>query len=292
MKKFKLIQSYPGCSVKLGTEVFKNGNHYQSNFATQHCVDHFHQPLHIVENQPKFWQEIVEEDYKILKLVTSYDDFLDLHDNGMYAYKGASNYRGVGSLILKKALEDPFYKIYSVERLSDGEIFTVGDEVGIINPKGWDRNPTHKIDSFFLNDDKTLGLVCKTNVAVVGNPCQEEYRSGTFTINDITKRIPLFTTEDGVDIFEGDKFWYVNNIKTNGYCLNESNPNKPSDYKKVPDIKDFSTKEKAKEYILMNKPCLSLNDLFSVVKQDRDGDNGFSTSRLGSMFRNLAKTKI
>lgn len=72
---------------------------------------------------------------------------------------------------------------------------------------------------------------------------------------------PLFTTEDGVDIFEGDEFYSTHKdglgsiLKYTGHSLENAS-------KKQKDFVDFSTKEKAEEYILMNKPVLSLSDVW------------------------------
>jgi hypothetical protein len=78
----------------------------------------------------------------------------------------------------------------------------------------------------------------------------------------IKENKPLFTTEDGVDIFEGDKVYgveVINNFKLliieNCIMKTTHNP-KHCIY--------LSTKEKAEEYILMNNPCLSINDVLSV----------------------------
>lgn len=76
----------------------------------------------------------------------------------------------------------------------------------------------------------------------------------------IRKNTKLFTTEDGVDIFEGDKFYcitipnrydIVERVGGDMLAINEESVRK----------RCFSTKEAAEEYILMNKPCLSYNDL-------------------------------
>ncbi len=86
---------------------------------------------------------------------------------------------------------------------------------------------------------------------------------------------PLFTTEDGVNIYEGDKYFQLAisfnpnfreaiyeeiarpNI-TYSYNCKEGREqlNKNGRYY-------FSTKEAAEEYILMNRPCLSVNDLLN-----------------------------
>lgn len=74
------------------------------------------------------------------------------------------------------------------------------------------------------------------------------------------KKQPLFTTEDGVEIFENDKYWFVKPLQD--YYLGEVIAIEHSmTGRKQENILDFSTKEKAEEYIIMNKPCLSLNDV-------------------------------
>lgn len=238
MKKYKLIQTYPGCSVKIGTEVFKNGNHYQSNFAINHCVDHFHQPLHIVENQPKFWQEIVEKDYEILE------------------YKS-----NCGSICKTPFLKDSYqfyidqkFNIHSIKRLSDGEIFTIGDLTISKN----DSTPC-PIKAFEI--EKNFMKVYYS----------EDTEEGEFNyLNKIIKvqSKPLFTTEDDVDIFKGDKFYYVK-FKKNRYSLGKVfevvTCDRPSCIYEPQYEKYFSTKEKAEEYVLMNKPLLTLKDVEELL---------------------------
>ena len=66
---------------------------------------------------------------------------------------------------------------------------------------------------------------------------------------------PLFTTEDGVDIFENNTSIYILDKFTIRHI-------KHKDFNVISKhVKYFSTKEKAEEYILMNKPCLSLKEI-------------------------------
>ena len=58
------------------------------------------------------------------------------------------------------------------------------------------------------------------------------------------------------------------------------------------DYKHFSTKEKAEEYILYNKPCLSLNDIFKNVEEMRKGLKTFENSELAKRFKKLVKQKL
>lgn len=70
---------------------------------------------------------------------------------------------------------------------------------------------------------------------------------------------PLFTTEDGVDIFEGDIYFLVTEKYNYGIAYTRNNSN----YSKTlqNNNKRFSTKEAAEEYVLLNKPCLSLKEI-------------------------------
>ena len=58
---------------------------------------------------------------------------------------------------------------------------------------------------------------------------------------------------------------------------------------KKEDMLDFKHKENAEEYILMNKPILSLNNLLSVWGSDVEM---YKESILFQNFKNLAKTKL
>src|SRR5690606_33107946 len=91
-------------------------------------------------------------------------------------------------------------KIYSIKRLSDGEVFTIGDKVRISKLQ---HDGSFTIDEFYFdcNNDK---LLC--NGKCTGN--------GHVSITKIEHcKKPLFTTEDGVEMFEGDTFyWYAQSI--------------------------------------------------------------------------------
>ena len=70
----------------------------------------------------------------------------------------------------------------------------------------------------------------------------------------------LFTTEDNQPVYMGETYWKVTILdqcwKANETVMREELANPPSYFKY------FSTKEAAEQYILENKPCLSLNDVF------------------------------
>ena len=136
-----------------------------------------------------------------------------------------------------KSLYHDGFNIRSVKRLSDSEVFTVGDfvkETITGQCKGWE------IKEFSLKDSRCFS--CGVN------------------INNIEKlKEVLFTTEDGVDIFEGDTY-YVANIKSWQCYKHYANIDGNTGLDKY-----FSTKEAAEEYILMNKPCLSINNVLHCI---------------------------
>jgi len=237
MKKYKLIKEYPD-SPKLGT-ITKVSN---KNIPVWYNVG----------NWEEFWQEIVDKDYEILELACkNHNDTYILHENGLYGFKGEDGH-GVLEHVIKY-----FPIIKSVKRLSDGEIFTVGDSV--INVS---NNLTTKIKSFSTEPYcKTLGELCAL------------YEDGDFNyFYDVIKfKEVLFTTEDGVDIFEHKNLFFVKNFNfIQGTCHSDSAFY--HDNKKY--IKLFSSKEAAEKYIILNKPCLSINDCLKI-KYER---NLFNTS--------------
>ena len=106
-------------------------------------------------------------------------------------------------------------------------------------------------------------------------------------IKDFNKE-PILTTEDNKDIFEGDDYYYIDKEKLNIIYVESADKNFDS---KKEGLLDFKYKENAEEYILMNKPLLSLNDLLSVWGNNKDFDV-YKESPMFQNFKNLAKTKM
>ena len=107
---------------------------------------------------------------------------------------------------------------------------------------------------------------------------------------------PILTTFDGVELFDQDIYYFIWLSKpAHGQEINKI-------YKAIvrpleedtswsSDAVFFSTEELAEEYILMNKPILSLNNLLSVWGNNKDFDV-YKESPMFQNFKNLAKTKL
>jgi hypothetical protein len=225
MKQYKLIKEYPN-SPKLGTILSDD--------------------IKNILNYPEFWEEVIEKDYEILSFIRK--------DNS--SYKGLifklnpiTKLYNSNIKASDRRLEHFFKKefdIHSVKRLSDGEIFTVGDKVN-----GFDLGRNVDLTTIILEDNELLiGL----------------RDLGMYNINSLKHaKQPLFKTEDGVDIFKGQKVWYTNSTASN--IWDSRADEKYHNGKGC--LKYFSTKEAAEEYIILNKTCLSINDIKTYLNFQR-----------------------
>jgi len=183
------------------------------------------------------WKEVAEKDYEILSILLKRSDKhevrkVDVNDNESY----------IESLIKCDGIS-----IHSLKRLSDGKIFTVGDKLTYGEIRQIQLG--NSISTLWL-DFKSFGGYC--------NICDmKKYKN------------PLFTTEDGVDIFEDSNgeftywslkldIWKVSNA---AHICKNIIPFSSEELLKSNNQLRFSTKEKAEEYIIMNKPLLSIEDV-------------------------------
>lgn len=159
------------------------------------------------------------------------------------------------------------YEIKSVRRNSDGVVFTIGDKIQHLNYTTDSYNaPICRIISF----GDTVQLIRNHN-----------YQSESSVILKCAQHAkkPLFTTEDGKDIFDGGIYY---EIRTGQGWLISSKHAREGDHR-FPSIKNLSTKEAAEEWILMNKPLITLKDLY-----DHSVRNGFDLNEL----RRLVKSRL
>lgn len=177
---------------------------------------------------------------------------------------------GVNGIVVEEPIEKLLAngKIHSVRRLSDGEVFSVGDMIDY-----------GCISGFSIEKDEMI--VASENTAA-------DYRIGLNRIKKVVKPKALFVTEDGVEIFEGGECWIV-----------EEGNNSPYKWEQI--IKDgmnegekyFASKRAAEDYIFLNKACLSVNDVKSIVSSGWSIGHGPTMSSFeNDKLVKLAKSKL
>ena len=253
MKEYKLIKKYPSLPINweegmlVGQGDRQNGTYTPCNGKYEDEGRPFCLPLSEVWDNPEFWEEVVEKDYEILSIIGTNKHPLPkttLYLKDVYKKDFTGHLND----------ESNCWQIHSVKRLSDSEIFTIGDKAKTITSDG-----THVINSFEIGQ-KQINRSTTEGVDRIwinwGNDEEDNWLESIESIERI--REPLFTTEDGVDIFERDSFYYIGDAFNvcSTKCLYEGD----GDFIKS---KKFSTKEKAEEFIILNKPYLSINDVIN-----------------------------
>lgn len=246
---YKLIKDYPG-SPSLG--FIASPKHDSAYYVNSNWI----QP----ENHPEFWELIVEKDYEILEI------------------KG--KYGAISSYIEKLDNDLKDKTIFKIKRLSDGEVFTIGDLVG--TPGSMYPLKEFKI----IDSENTLAVHCYKDK--IGGSGHYNHR-----LKNLKKaKQPLFTTEDGVDIYEGDNIIYYIDTKYLNQGVKNSSAYICSTSQKG-DYLFYKSKEKAEEYVFMNKPVLSLKDVASIyISADKPITETTSFSAQNRRIQELVKAKI
>jgi len=259
MKKYKLIKSYPHSpplnSIAIpynGSEGFINHN---MKIINPDGVTYGYIHSNLLDEFKEFWQEIVEikKDYEILSFIDIFgkiyiknnrkDDNEDYFIPKDFSWDGKRH--RTEEFLLKNSNT---YKIHSVKRISDNQIFTINDEVTLDGSLQF----TGKINRFEIHDEINFIIVWYAN------------KGWDFlkTINKLKQK--LFTTEDQIDIFEGDKYYIIGKYgewKITEQLAHKFSNNNNSDYAY------FRNLNAIEEYRIMNKPCLSLKEVLSILKQ-------------------------
>lgn len=263
-RKFKLIKPYPGFE-KVGIEVIQdipNGTKFNI-IDNDEIIGHFFNDS--ISKFPEFWKEITQKEYEILSF----------SGNGIFDKKKKSS--------LFNSAEEAFYSnrgtvIHSIKRLSDGQIFTIGD---YLDKKCicHESNSVMKITKIGIID-KPNYQVCSSIAAFSLNKLMLSAGNvlGNYNVflKDAIIKDVLLTTEDGVDIIVGDKLFQVWNDKSQGHknfhwsvhsfttADNVNYAHNQEFNKENYGLMLFSSEKAANEYVLMNKPCLSINDFHDI----------------------------
>lgn len=196
-------------------------------------------------------KEETKRDWEILKIKNSYDGNIITYNSKGEPIHRTDGCRIQNTLNLKQCLNTKNVDIFQVKRLLDGEIFTLGDKVDFI------VSTNQVIKEFSLTGN---------HISVISEVSKD-------SLSAIKKSKPvLFITEDGKEIYSGDSYYSVCYKK----YLNEEPFSKingkftaiyPSDNEVLNYLKFFSSYEAAENYIIMNKPCLSINDIYKTVSR-------------------------
>jgi len=132
---------------------------------------------------------------------------------------------------------------------------------------------------------------------IVGQAHRDGFHQQPLSLHDRIEKFkeskqpkPLFTTEDGVEIFEGNEYWYIMDCVNNGkWEIQKKTAHGTGHNSKH--IR-FSTKETAEEYILMNKPCLSLKDVVEQWHKAWGAESLFEKSTMFHHYKNFVKSKL
>lgn len=286
MVKYKLIKEYPG-SPKLNTIRNWDSNAWSDN--NDFCENKMFNP----SKYPEYWEEVIEKNYEILSFKQdSKTPYLwtNFGINPDCWCKNKNNFAVTSGYTLEQILNNPLYSIHSVKRLSDGEIFTIGDTIEFNKHNSFKKyRPKGVISEFKVYRDTLCfidnNLKYNAELGIIGNKLKS-----------------VFRTEDGVKIYENDKgeisYWELlipnrNTLKSNEWRISNAPvvlkniiPTPSDDLKNVGVLR-FSTKEAAREYVLINKPCLSLKDVSKFYKGTLNGKNGNSRGII-----ELAKSKL
>lgn len=102
---------------------------------------------------------------------------------------------------------------------------------------------------------------------------------------EIIERHPLLITHDGVELFEGDSVWGF--YTGFGYIFEQIDLKRAKEEQWL----KFSSREKAEDYIILNKPVLSINDLKNI-RSDFPESSSSSVSVTYGALRQLVKSRL
>jgi hypothetical protein len=275
MIQYKLIKEYPG-SQKLGAiNWFKNSD--------SSCSDIW-LGCDLYSKNTEFWQKIEKQKYQVGKWYRN--------SVGLFHVTKVENDTVFAYGFCREKLSEN--ESFPIKKYEEEDVLACEEEIGnalIYEAKrrGYKTGIEVKRTQFML--DRFDSPKASINVVIEEDNFNYDDFDNSLTIDGrvifiqgkwaeiIEAKTPLFTTEDGVDIFKGDSYYLASNDFCICYCSFYSKPDLA--------YKLFSTKEKAEEYILLNKPCLSLNDVSKYYKALLSFSNGNSMG-----LRNLVKSKL
>lgn len=222
------------------------------------------------------WSDFVKaqkpKEWEIQSFVYKKDkEYLKINNDGTYSYINSLFIEGgipLESMLHEgECVDSGHFEVHSVKRLSDGEVFTVGDKVDA-------SNCNFTIKGFYVTG---------TTIVTVVN-------GGYLSLGNMTKAQPcLFTTEDNVEIHSGDMAFGVavhatdnDNIRAKRFSY--QNPTPPANRVW------FFSEDAAKEYLIHHKPCFSFQDLKDFDRQPRWRE-GYDTAQYWEALLKIAEIR-
>ncbi len=186
--------------------------------------------------------EPVKQDYEIQSFKNGKGDIFEKTDKGNFTTYNSENTYSLDRMI--EGIQVYATTIHSVKRLTDGEVFTVGDKI--------EFNGT--IGSFYIDRNNLMGINA----------------GRTLQLEDAVKvKQPtiLLATEDGKTITDKKENVYI--LNTDGFWTRELQFS--SIIFSLPNRKYFSTEAAMDEYILQNKPItVTLKEWFASPLNHKD----------------------
>lgn len=207
-------------------------------------------PTEYIENSND-WEEIVEvkKDYEILEFKSNCTGLI--HTLIPNTDKYLPNKLDINYLLYDST--DVY--IYKIRRLSDGEVFSIGDKVYF---SSFRDDKFAIISGIFMRKENVLKFKFEKIPC-----CVHE------NLNDLQHyKEPILITEDGVELFEGDKVFGVcikGSWETRDTFVNSAMLFLQNKHKEKSAWLYFSTKAKALEYIYWNKAEFSRKQLLEIL---------------------------
>lgn len=179
----------------------------------------------------EFWEKIKEDEFEIIQYnIVAY---------GLFAIS---------------------YDIKTVKRLSDNTTFSIGDKCNLKNGNGF-KNPILRFE--IRNENFGLEKYRNKDRIVAFLETMDKTEWGPIELDSLVKsKEPLFITEDGVNIYSGDKVFYINYLNT---ILG------PITFDRIGHkhylFKWFSKEINAKYWVEMNKPQYSEDKIIDTCKK-------------------------
>lgn len=209
----------------------------------------------IIENSND-WEEIKEEKQEetpwLITTISRADDSESfyLNKSGCYSFdkeKTNGGYTLYELMNTGRSIKSGAFKIKSVKN-SNGNEFTIGDKLQV-------EDETLTIKEFVIFRDKYMYVL-------FNETDEHENINDLEKLESADKSKPLFTTEDGVELFEEKQLFSV--------CIKANWEERRYSIKQAKQITEawlhFNTKEAREEYIKQHKPIYSIFDIKNMLE--------------------------